>query len=345
MKKILLALLLTCTLSAGAQIKKFDMLTVFEQRFDLKATKINIDGQFCHIVINPSTDEHSILVGKLEAMEKSDDYKVIVDEANGVANISVSVSTAAKSSFAGELTLAVSPNVAVEVKTESGYVDIVDVKVANISVKSNSGKIRTSGVDGKLNLATRSGEVTLKNLKGDTSVETASGTITANNIEGSLSCETISGLITTTNVNGSLKSKSTSGNQDINIVRGDLNLDVSSGSAKITDVEGVIKAKTYSGALSFFKVKCEMHIESFKGQISGGKDITLTASSDFVSDQGKINMRLTNDKKELTFKLACTENKKANLMAKGTTKQKKLNEGDGPIVITATTRSASIVFQ
>lgn len=345
MRKILLALLLACTMSVGAQIKKFDMLTVFEQRFDLTATKINVDGQFCHVVVNATNDNRCVLIGKLEAMERSDDYKVIVDEANGEANVSVTVSSAAKSSFAGELTLLVSPNAVVNIKTESGYVDIVDVKNADITVKSNSGKLRTSGVDGKLNLATRSGEVTLKNMKGDFSVETASGTITANNMEGSINCESISGLITVTNVNGSLKSKSTSGNQDINIVRGNLNIDASSGTTKISDVEGVIKAKTYSGAMSFFKVKCEMHIETFKGQISGGKDITLTASSDFVSDQGKINMRLTNDKKELTFKLACTENKKANLMAKGTTKQKKLNEGDGPIVITATSRSSSIVFQ
>ena len=99
MRKILLALLLACTMSVGAQIKKFDMLTVFEQRFDLTATKINVDGQFCHVVVNATNDNRCVLIGKLEAMERSDDYKVIVDEANGEANVSVTVSSAAKSSL------------------------------------------------------------------------------------------------------------------------------------------------------------------------------------------------------------------------------------------------------
>lgn len=345
MKTSLFLALLMLSTSLMAQIKKFDMLTVFEQRFDLRATKIVIDGQFCHVVVNKSTDGHSILVGKLEAMAKSDDYKVIVDESNDEAKVHVTVSNEEKSSFAGELTLSVSPDVKVIITTVSGYVDIVDVNRANVEVKSNSGKLRASDTDGLLDLNSRSGIVSLKNLKGEVNVETASGAVTAEDVEGSLSIETISGAVNVDKTSDNVKIKTTSGNIDVNNIKGTLTTDNSSGFTKISTTEGVVNAKTYSGAINFFKVKCEMHIETYKGAVTGSSDITLTASSDFTSDQGKINLRLKNDKKDLSFNMKCTENKKANLMAKGTSKNKKLQEGNGSIIITATSRIASMVFQ
>ena len=75
----------------------------------------------------------------------------------------------------------------------------------------------------------------------------------------------------------------------------------------------------------------------------GQKRVKLTASSDFTTTEGRIQLQLLNDKEELTFMMQ-TESSKVGLVAKGISKKKKLQAGKGPIVVTTKTRTGGQVI-
>jgi hypothetical protein len=102
-----------------------------------------------------------------------------------------------------------------------------------------------------------------------------------------------------------------------------------SGSVKISVSEGAIKVQGSSGDVQLFQTAGVLDIKTTKGNQSGTR-VSLSGNSKFSSTEGKIKMRFNMPKGSLKYQLL---SEKAYIFALGKSKKKKLNIGDGSILV------------
>lgn len=334
--------------AASAQVPVKQMVTTAEVDKELANIKtIELNTKFSKLNIIQAEGETPRIVGKLEALEPNEAYAITVSEEGETATVEIGVPTEANSAYAGELNVYVSSDVTVNSHGTSGTVILHNLKGVNLNIETAKGRVSVKDVEGNINISTKNGEVTGDSIKGKFSVYTTTGTLTFSNVEGDLTAESSDGNIAVTKSTGSISTKSVNGTQTFEDINATFNITTSSGVVKISKSEGVINAKSKAANISFFKVTGEMHIETGKGQIlsaSSANGVKLTGSSDFTTTEGKIALTLLNSADELTFDLAC-ESSKSGLIAKKTSKTKKLKTGKGPIVVTGRTKTGGQVYK
>lgn len=341
MNKIMAIVMLLAVgfMAKAAEIKQ--MTPVFEIQKEIATEQVKIDARFCKI--NIIGGETTSLTGKLEAMVDHDDYNIEVTEANGVTNIVVKTPKEAMSSFSGELTISVTKGKTIEVLNTTGSVSVEKINGAKIDVKTGLGKINAIDSEGELSLETKNGALTAKNLKGTIKLGSTRGALSIENIDGTLNVDGMDGALTANNLKGNITIATTAGTQTYSNVEGNMSLKSSTGAIKVSYFKGELNVKTLAAMLNLFEVEAVMHINlGGKGQLVGTKGITLTASSDFTTEEGKIQLTFKN--KELTFNLT-SESNKAAIICRGKSKKKKLNMGEGDIVVTGHTRTGGQVYR
>lgn len=349
LKSIALTAIASLATSAVAQIPVKQMVTVTELKKDISVKQLDINAQFCRVTFMPSTSDVITFEGKMEALEESDGYKINIDENNGVASVSLDYPTEAKSSFAGELTIGLTPDAEVSINATSGNIYVNDLKGSNIKIKTAKGKVTIKNCDSNIIAETKNGEINVTKYAGTLNVTSSAGNISIADAEGDITFESSDGSASATNIKGQLKGKTIAGTQTYDNINGDLNIQGGTGAIKVSNSEVTINATTKSATINFFKVTAEMHITAEKGQIisaGSANGVKLTASSDFTTTEGKVNLTLLNKKDELTFDLQHAQKGDIGLIAKGErTTKKQLKCGSGPIVITGRTNTGTQTYK
>lgn len=337
-----LAAMLTMATAATAEIKQ--MITVAEAHdtFD-GLTSVLVNGRFCKVNVLKSDDGRTAMQGRLEAMKPDAAYKIDYRTEGTTLVIDIIVSDDSFASFVGEVTVNVPAGVEVTVENTSGYVDISGLADNKLVANTVQGKITATASHGDLSLNSKGGSVTADRLSGTISTSSSSGAQKLTEVNGSLSVDSPDGEVEITGVEGTLTVATVAGRQTIANVEGTLNVRSSSGAVRISNCTGVFNIRTMAAAVNLCETTGEFHVETTKGGIMGQKRVKLTASSDFTTTEGRIQLQLLNDKEELTFMMQ-TESSKVGLVAKGISKKKKLQAGKGPIVVTTKTRTGGQVI-
>ncbi len=340
----LLALLMSIFTSAQA-VELKEMKVVFELQKELAdLTSLSIEGKFCKVNISQSDAPGVTRIhGTLEALAEHEDYKMNFDLADGAATVTVQVPTEAFSSFVGAISIELGADVALTINNTSGYIEMSNISGNVVSLTTGQGRVTVADFRGKLTANTKAGKITCTNIDGEVNTTSLKGDQNFTDVKGKLTFESQDGSVVLTNMEGAVTGKTVAGLQTYQNITGEMNIKGSTGAIKLSNSEVLANIKTLSSAVNLFEVKGELHIETTKGAIVGQKGITLTASSDFTTTEGKINLRLTNDTSELTFDLA-SESSDAAIIARGTSKKKKLQMGKGAIVITGRTRTGGQVY-
>lgn len=347
----LIATLTMTTSVANAQLVKIkEMIPVAENSAETSAKEIVINSQFCKVDISQVQTDKATVSGKLEAMEAHDAYKINIDDNGTTLTASFEVPTDAKSSYAGEFSVAVPEGVKVVVKATSGNVTLNGLNNCNIDIETVKGKVTGSNISGDMKAITKNGDITLSKIDGKYELSTSNGKVNITEGKGELTFDTSDGAATVTTFSGKLNGKTIAGTQTYDkITDCQFRIQGSTGAIKLSNSEVTLTASLKMATLNLFKVKGEFHIESEKGSIisaGSANAVTLTASSDFTTTEGKINMTLTNKKDELSFDLEHAHKGDIGLIAKGErTTKKQLKFGKGPILITGRTNTGTQTFK
>ncbi len=344
MKRLITLVACAASLLTAQAVEIKQMIVACEKTETLDGiVNLAVEGKFCKVSLVASETGNIELTGKLEAMAANDAYAIDVTRNGQDATITIGVPDDAFSSFVGELSLGIPTGRTVKVTNTSGYISVSGVTDSDVELFTSSGRVNIENFQGKMTATTKSSDIALKNATGEVSLISTKGSMTADNVSGTLSLDTDDGSVTVNNLSGTVNGKTIAGTQTYKDIAGTMNIKGSAGAIKISNAECVFNIKTLSSPVNFFESKGEFHVETTKGAVNGTKGVTLTASSDFTTTEGKINMRLTNKLEDLTFVLTA-ESSNASLIAKGTSKKKKLNLGKGAIVITGKTGTGSQIY-
>lgn len=312
------------------------MKTVFEGKESFNnVTKVDVQGRFCKVTLLPSENEAFVIQSKIEAMQDQAAYKIICTNENSTLTVTVQVPEDGYASHAGEITISMPPSVETIISNTSGYIELNNLRQANLTAATTAGKITARDSDGSISLQTKSGNIAANNINGTIKTSSSSGDQFINNLEGTITLDSPDGAITADNIKGTLNISTISGAQTLTNIEGDMIQRSSSGAVKISNSKVNITTQSMNGSVNLFDVTGILNITTTKGLIAGSQ-VKLTNSSNFTTTEGKIKIKLLNKKEELTFVL---RSESAPVIAMGSSKMKKLNTGKGPIIITGTSRT------
>jgi hypothetical protein len=150
------------------------------------------------------------------------------------------------------------------------------------SIKSVSGSVTISDIDGRVIGRSVSGDVVARNIGRETSLEAVSGRVSAAGIRDRASLRSVSGDVVADKIDGDLDAKSVSGEVLLGEVRGHLNAESVSGNVKVTGGSVIdLKASTVSGSIRFdgnLNAGGRYELKSHSGAIT----MSLPADSKFV---------------------------------------------------------------
>jgi DUF4097 and DUF4098 domain-containing protein YvlB len=128
---------------------------------------------------------------------------------------------------------------------DSGAADIAGV--AEVNVRSSSGKIDISGVDGAVNVEASSGRVTLSDIGGSVVAKAESGAVEVDDVRGDLTLQASSGSVEARGIGGAAHVESDSGNVVVELtVAEDVRVDADSGSVEVAVPDGSYQVSTSS---------------------------------------------------------------------------------------------------
>lgn len=337
MKSLLLSLQFCLMAGMGfVNLNAQQMKTVFEANESFSGiNRVEIQGRFCKVTILPSENGSFEIQSKIEAMQDQDAYKIVCTQENDILSVTVHVPDDGYASHAGEITVSAPPSVEISINNTSGYIELRDLKQANLTAATTSGKVTAVRSEGSISMQTKSGNISASNLNGNIKTSSSSGDQFINNLQGIITLESPDGSITAEKINGTLNISTIAGAQTLTNIEGDVNQRSSSGAIKISSSNINLTTQSMNGSVNLFGVTGTLNISTTKGLIAGSQ-VRLTNSSNFTTTEGKIKIKLLNKKEELTFVLR-SEN--APVIAMGSSKMKKLNTGSGAIIVTGTSKT------
>jgi hypothetical protein len=200
-------------------------------------------------------------------------------------------------------------------------------------VKTSSGQINLRNVSGNIDSHSDFGNQLLENIQGDTKLNSSSGSLTIRNLKGKLDMKTAFGNQKLDSIVGNVTSQCSSGNVVIKRLKGNANINSSFGRQQLENVEGDIFSTAGSGNIEVTDVKGKLELRADFGNIIG-RDVMLSASSEFRSSSGNIRVNLLNAMKDLHFDLQASSGHinvtKENYNSKS---DGKLSMGEGSIII------------
>ncbi len=162
-----------------------------------------------------------------EAKKKLEEYMLIIEESDH----SVIIKQPSISGLSVDLEVAVAGKAAVEARTHSGDISILDTGMS-ARVSSHSGDIHIKNVEGMVEINLNSGDVTLEDSKSsDINIENRTGDVTLRRTEGNVNVRTASGDVRLMSCQG--------GTVALESVTGDINVDVAAPISKAFNVRTV----------------------------------------------------------------------------------------------------------
>lgn len=336
MKKLFTLICLTGFLSFGFGSIQASIQEVYISTKSFKKPEsVQIDGDFCKVVLEPS-DRDSIKVETIiEASQKADGFGLKYELVNNILQLSITIPDEHISTKTGQIVVNIPEGMHITVKTSSGYIELGNLKDCTVNAHASYGKISAENVSGEYEFKTSTGTVSAMNVKGNITVNTKSGNIDMSNIDGYVTTISDKGDISASNIKGELTTQTNTAAQKISNIDGKLMLRTSTGELTLKNIEGHLQTLNDDGDVWIENLKGTMDLKSIAGRLTG-TGILLTGNTSFETTKGRIEMELKNSLNELTFDL---ESNYGFLYIPGKAKKKKLNSGNGPIVITGRTNN------
>jgi len=153
-----------------------------------------------------------------------------------------------------------------DLKTSSGDIRFSTIE-GNSDIRTSSGDIEGRDVGGYLNARTSSGDIDFGNIKGDVYAHTSSGDIEVGDVSGKARLETSSGDITLGIVINFADLKTSSGDIRVKSTGQELRAHTSSGDISIDKSGGYIRLETSSGDITAYTVKGSADVSTSSGDI------------------------------------------------------------------------------
>jgi DUF4097 and DUF4098 domain-containing protein YvlB len=172
----------------------------------------------------------------------------------------------------------------------------------SFDVRTSSGSVEVSGLDGGGKAETSSGRVTARDLSGTVSLHTSSGGMSVESFQGDLNLHVSSGSIDVESIEGDLDAHTSSGSIDVRGAQGWVQLDTSSGSIDYqgspkgacnfttgsggidlrlpSDLDARVDLHTGSGSIKLdYPLEGERSKNDVTGVIGSGDDVSINAST------------------------------------------------------------------
>jgi hypothetical protein len=319
------------------QLNAAELTTVFSTDTVFKnISLVKVKGYYAKVAIKQSSDEDVYLNGILKS-DKAEGYSISTKITNTALEVWVTYPQSGWSSHTGELQFSVPETVKIQVENTSGYCTASELNLQELKFATKSGKITAKQITGLLDLQSASANIHVDQVKGNVHLKTKSGQTYINEVQGEVAVYSTSGLININKIKGSIKTESTSGKQEMEDCDGDILVKSNSGAIKISMAKGTIQVMGSSGDVQLFQTTGILQINTSKGNQTGSR-IVLSGNSSFTSTEGKIKMRFDMPKEALSYQLVSENN---FLFALGKSKKKKLNIGNGSIVVTGSSTTGS----
>ncbi len=305
-----------------------------------KIKYIEINGDFCKVILTPSADNQTIVSTFIEASKDIEGFGLNDQTEEDKLSLSVAVPSEHISTKSGEIKIQIPEGTIVKIKTASGYIEAIDTKECEVDAYASYGRINAQNISGKYSFKTSTGGINVQGVNGELTATTTGGAIEISNAEGISKVVTDRGVLTLNNISGTLNTQSNTSAQELTNIDGDLMLRTSTGELTLNNINGILETANDDGDVWITDFKGTMNLISIAGNLVG-KEILLTESVYMETTKGRIEMELKNDLNELTFDLASNY---GFLYIPGKSKKKKLKYGNGPIEITTSTNSGTQRF-
>ena len=246
----------------------------FEESFsDIR--EIEIEGKFLEVSYEGREGEEDVFLNAYLELPESGDLDIKYRKSGSKLKIEV-VGDASFSGwnfgdkFNGFISLTGPDHIKLNIVSNSGSIDVMNVNHKNIHLQANSGSIRASEI-----------EVDHINLKA------SSGSIKGEGLYGKIHCEINSGSLSLKDVVGDVEAKG------------------SSGSLKFEEVEGKVDAKVNSGAIRLTRVSKLGELISSSGSIKA-QDSGLSEHTSLTVNSGSANIQTISDLNEFNYKLSAS---------------------------------------
>jgi len=173
-----------------------------------------------------------------DARAKADGYTLVIEESEHL----VLIKQPDMSGLSVDLTIQIPEKRFVEVKTDSGNIEILDTK-SGVRVNARSGDIHLRTLDGPVEVSAYSGNLEIRDVTTPTlSIETKSGNLDMKRIRGNINARTASGNVDLSQSSGkTIAVEAVSGNVTVDLeepVTGSLNVRTVSGNSFASIVDG-----------------------------------------------------------------------------------------------------------
>ena len=144
-------------------------------------------------------------------------------------------STANRLSVSFVVTLPRDANLALQVDSASGSVNVAD-RTGNVTMTTRSGSARAERIKGNVDLRTTSGSVMAVNIEGDAAATSSSGSLQVEAVTGNVRVGATSGSVILRDIGGRVSATSSSGGiaVDTGMIGGDWDLNAVSGGVRMT---------------------------------------------------------------------------------------------------------------
>ena len=188
-----------------------------------------------------------------EAKARAQEYTVIVEESDAL----VTLRQPDVPGLSVDLTVRLPEAVAVEIRTESGDVEVLDHPAA-VRVNSRSGDVRVRGASGAVEISVDSGSLTVEDSDSPSvALDTKSGDLALTRVRGNVNARTASGDVALKETAGKVVAlESVSGDVTIHLA------EPVTGSLNVRTVSGTVSIETPDGG------DCRVSLSSLRGEVS-----------------------------------------------------------------------------
>ena len=202
-----------------------------------------------------------------------------------------------------DLTIEVPRRMAARVRSSSGDVRISDLDGA-VTVTTTSGDASIRNVGGPVRIDATSGDVEVHEGAGPVRVSSTSGNVLLTGVAGDVVVDATSGDVEVHEGAGPVRVNSTSGDVRVETVAGDVRVETSSGDVQLRDLHGGLDVVTASGDVDASIVADVLHdyrIATSSGDVNvgcrevraDGLRIDVRTASGSITAQGPIEIELT----------------------------------------------------
>ncbi|KAA3619673.1 MAG: hypothetical protein DWQ05_02815 [Calditrichaeota bacterium] len=175
----------------------------------------------------------------------------------------------------------------IKLKTSSGEIEVSDVE-GKSDINTTGGDIRISRCNGIIDARTSGGDVELTSIRASVEINTAGGNIELNGIDGEIEAATSGGYIELNNTTQQARIRTSGGDLLIKNAKGEINGRTSGGSIRAENCEKDLKIRTSGGNISLTNTAGQVQGYTSGGDIDGKK---LFGECDLSTSGGEIELK------------------------------------------------------